>query len=179
MGVDITEKQFDIEQWRSVVGYEGFYEVSSLGRVRRVGKATGAITGHILAILPITHGYLGCRLSKNNHAKTVRLHQIVASAFLGSCPKGYEINHKDSDKRNCSPNNLEYVTHQENQAQAINNGLYKRGRELPQAKLSEEDVREIRRLRGVISQRQLAKQFNVSQPLIKEIQLGRIWTHIK
>jgi len=179
MAEGITEKQFNTEQWRPVERYEGVYEVSNLGRVRRIGKATGAITGHLLATVPIAQGYLRCHLSKNNHSKTVRLHQIVASAFLGLCPEGYEINHKDGDKTNCCRSNLEYLTHRENQAQAIIKGLYKRGMKLPQAKLTDETVREIRHLRGVVSQRQLSKRFNVSQPLIKEVQLGRIWTHIE
>jgi len=55
---------------------------------------------------------------------------------------------------------------------------YYQGEQLPQTKLAEPDVREIRRLRGMESQRRLARRFGVSQHLIKEIQLRRIWKHI-
>lgn len=177
--MDITEKQFDVEQWRPVVGYEGFYEVSNLGRVRRVGRATGARLLRVLKMHPLIHGYLGCHLSKANRTKTAKLHQLVAMAFLGECPRGCEVNHKDGDKTNCCHNNLEYVSHQYNQAHAVKLGLYRHGEQLPQAKLAEQDVREIRRLRGVESQRHLAGRFGVSQHLIKEIQLRRVWKHIR
>ena len=94
------------EIWKDVVGYEGLYEVSNLGRVRRDGK--------ILKPTKIKNGYLYVGLHKNGIQKTVRVHRLVASAFIPNPQNLPCVNHKDEDKTNNAVDNLEWCTSQYN-----------------------------------------------------------------
>ena len=95
----------EIEEFRDIPGYEGMYEVSNLGRVRRDGK--------ILKPLKDS-GYLQVHLSKNGIAKKVLIHRLVALAFLPNPQNLPCINHKDEDKTNNYVNNLEWCTYEYN-----------------------------------------------------------------
>lgn len=89
-----------IEEWREVPGYEGLYEVSDWGRIRRNGK--------ILKTRNNGHGYLHVDLCKNGLVKTINIHRLVALAFLQN-PNNYpQINHIDEDKTNNAVENLEW-----------------------------------------------------------------------
>ncbi len=103
------------EIWKPCVGFENFYEVSDLGRVRRTGK-------DVLAFKKHSGGYVMVCLHVNRPAyRTV--HSLVCEAFIGPRPEGAEINHRDANKQNNYPSNLEYVTHAENMRHAVENGL--------------------------------------------------------
>ncbi len=100
-----------IEIWKRVEDWP--YEVSSLGNVRRIG----ATKNHVLVASdtamnrPQRHLYYCVRLSKPGCAKKFWVHRLVAEAFLGPCPIGHEVNHKDHIKKNNCIDNLEYITH--------------------------------------------------------------------
>ena len=171
------------ERWRYVVGWEGWYEVSSLGRVRRAGKAGhGTYVGRILKPFRGGAGYSMMRLCRDSWEGRYYVHQLVALAFLDPCPPGYEMNHKDGCKGNNSTSNLEWLSHSENIAHAYRTGLKKpsapRGQAHYRAKLTEADVRAIRAARGHVTGLELARRFAVSDRLISEVQLRRIWKHI-
>jgi hypothetical protein len=116
----------EIEVWKSVVGYEGLYEVSNFGRVKRIAPARGTQVGHIFNPAPDKKGYLRTRLTNvNGQAKTVKVHRIVAQAFHEN-PLNYpEVNHKDANKRNNYAYNLEWCTGLQNSRHAAENGLLK------------------------------------------------------
>ena len=99
----------NIELWLPVVGYEGFYEVSNLGNVRRVGKTTP-----LVLCTNNKHHYATVSLCKENKKKTHLVHVLVAKAFLGLPKDGYEVNHKNENKLDNRANNLEWVTRKEN-----------------------------------------------------------------
>lgn len=121
------------EQWRAVVGYEGTYEVSNFGAVRRSGKAArngngrggGARIGLQLKHHLVNGGYQVVQLWQDGRPKTRLVHRLVTEAFLGPVPNGCEVNHKDGNKLNNSCANLEYVTHSENNRHAYQTGLRK------------------------------------------------------
>lgn len=94
------------EIWKPVVGYEGLYEVSSLGRVKSLKYGREKI------LKPLKHrdGYLQVGLYKNEKQKRFFVHRLVAEAFLSN-PKGlHEINHLDEDKSNNSISNIEWAS---------------------------------------------------------------------
>lgn len=104
------------KEWRAVVGYEGFYEVSEDGEVRSISRVvpsrfkTRKIKGRTLLANKDKDGYLTVTLSKKNKITTKRVHRLVAEAFIPN-PKGLPvINHKDETKDNNNFKNLEWCT---------------------------------------------------------------------
>lgn len=105
------------EEWRDIVGYEGIYLVSDQGRVYSIPR------GLYLRPRPNSRGYLRTILSHKSVPWDVRIHVIVAAAFLGACPVHKEPNHLNGIKTDNRASNLEYVTHQENVQHAYDIGL--------------------------------------------------------
>jgi hypothetical protein len=125
------------DDWRPVPGTEGRVEVSSRGRVR-LREADGWVA---LRRYPYGPGYLGVYFEGRGHY----VHELVALAFLGPRPLGYEIDHVDGRRRNNRAEKLEYVTPGENQRRAYALGLRTdRGEAHHLARLTEADVRLIR-----------------------------------
>ena len=95
------------EIWKPVVGYEKWYEVSNKGRVRRIG-------GKILKQRPNQHGYPLTTICTDGKVRTIAVHRMVAMAFVPN-PRGVKcVNHIDENKANNNAENLEWVTHKEN-----------------------------------------------------------------
>jgi len=109
------------------------------------------------------------------------VHRVVAAAFLGPRPDGHVINHKNGDKADNRAENLEYLTPSDNAIHAYRTGLQQRGEKHGRAKLTDENVAEIREryTGGWGQQAQLAREYGVSQGLISQIVRGEIWTHLE
>ena len=107
------------EIWKDVVGWEGLYQVSSLGRVKslprlnRTPTTTYISKERLLTPQLSKGGYYRVVLSKDGKSKHFFIHRLVAEAFIG-VNKGMTINHKDEDKSNNRADNLEYMTRAEN-----------------------------------------------------------------
>lgn len=92
------------EAWKDILGYEGIYQVSNLGRVKSLSRIIlGAIpkrTKDIILKLKITaSGYVVVNLNKNGKYSTKFVHRLVADAFLPN--RGFhQVNHKDENKQN-------------------------------------------------------------------------------
>lgn len=128
------------EIWKDIEGFEGYYQVSNLGRVKSLDreivfnngkseKAKTMIRGRILSITKQTQGYSQVGLCKNGTQKSYRLNRLVAKAFIPNPFGKPEVNHIDGNKDNNRADNLEWVTSQENSIHALKNGLitpYKR-----------------------------------------------------
>jgi HNH endonuclease/NUMOD4 motif len=114
------------ETWRPVLGYEGLYEVSDLGRVRsldrivRNGYGTRKHAGRILALGKRT--YWLATLSKDGVRKSHDVHVLVAEAFLGPRPPGMYCCHHDDDKDNNRADNLRWDTPGNNNRDTVRNG---------------------------------------------------------
>lgn len=108
------------EKWRDIRNYEGIYQVSTLGRVKRIDKKSARLKeGCYLKLSDHYKGYLTVKLLE----KRFFVHKLVAQAFIGDRQVGCQINHKDCDKTNNVPSNLEYVTQKQNMTHAKKNGL--------------------------------------------------------
>ena len=165
------------EEWRAVVGYEGLYEVSNLGRVRRVGAGRGATVGRILETRSDRNGYRFVELTHHGQRHGVSVHRLVAAAFLGPSPEGQQVNHIDRDKMNSALSNLEYVTPSENVAHAYRTGVVPRqGIRHGMAKLTEEQVRAIRAASGTL--KEIGDRFGVHLSTIHLIRSEKHWRHL-
>lgn len=101
-----------IEEWRDVVGYEGLYKVSSYGRIKSYHKRYKK--PRILKTSMTTTGYRKVELRKNKVKKSLKIHRLVAEAFISNEEKKPYVNHLDSNPLNNNVNNLEWCTQKEN-----------------------------------------------------------------
>ena len=98
------------EQWRPVVGFEGLYSISDAGRLRSEQPTLAHRAGYIHKGFRRKIGYLTYALAKNGKERALLAHRLIAEAFIGLCPRGYQCNHKDGNKANNAIDNLEWVT---------------------------------------------------------------------
>lgn len=169
-------------EWRDIPGYEGFYQVSNTGLVRRIKSAKGTHVGKILVRGISAAGYPYHILCVNAKGKNWRVHQLVMLAFVGVAPAGMEINHKSGIKTDNRLENLEYVTHQENITHTIElKGCAVQGTKNHNAKLNDERVREIRRLysSGLMPIYKLAPIYGVSRTVIWSVVHHLKWKHVE
>lgn len=113
-------------EWKPIKGYEGLYEVSNDGRVRRIRFINGSHNFEKIKECKQTlnsWGYMTVNLCKNGKSNTKRVHRLVAIAFLGE--SDLQIDHIDGNKQNNRLDNLEYVTPKENTNRAWNKGIAK------------------------------------------------------
>jgi hypothetical protein len=103
------------EIWKDIIGYEGLYQVSNLGRVKSLGNDKSK-KEKILKIRIGTKGYFIANIRKDKKSKAIDVHQLVAIAFLNHTPCGFKlvVNHIDFNKQNNNVDNLEIITHREN-----------------------------------------------------------------
>ena len=113
----------DFELWKDVKDYEGLYQVSTFGRVRSLDKYIDVKIrnvdkvlkqGKILKPVCNKNGYLKVNLCKNGKVKIYSLHRLVAKTFIPNPDNLPCVNHKDEDKTNNYPYNLEWCTHEYN-----------------------------------------------------------------
>jgi HNH endonuclease/NUMOD4 motif len=177
------EFNFEAEEWRPVVGYEGIYEVSNLGRFRRIVGGVATYAGRIMSPPLDGSGYPQVWLcAYPRPARREKLHILVAEAFIGPRPPGKEINHKNANKTDARVENLEYITHKENNQHAFRLGLvpipHCKGEHVGTSRLTEEQVRQIHAMKGTMSHEAIAKQFDVCRQTVTSIFAGRLWKHI-
>ena len=112
----------ELEIWKPIKDFEGLYEVSNFGRVRRVFRYGRPYV--TLCKPKITKdGYFETTLVKDNKYKHIRTHRLVAQAFCDNPESKNEVNHIDGDKLNNFSENLEWCTSRENQIHAYKLGL--------------------------------------------------------
>lgn len=106
-----------MEDWKEIKDFEGIYEVSNLGNVKRVK------TQQILKLRKHSAGYFSVCLWKEGKDYYRFVHRLVASAFIENTDNKKEVNHKDGVKTKNTVDNLEWVTPKENQRHAVTIGL--------------------------------------------------------
>ena len=168
------------EMWRAIPDYEGWYEISDWGNIKRVRTGPGIFVGRILRQSLDGDGYHQISLSKLGDIRTIKVHKLVMLSFIGPRPEGKQINHKDGNKDNNHLDNLEYLTQSENMTHAYDTGLESQlGEKNACSKLTEDNVHEIRRCFGHESQRSMAKRFGVAPETINGVIKGRNWSYLK
>jgi len=177
------------EEWRPVVGYEGLYEVSSLGRVKSVPRFVKSKNQHSKytrmaaggALSPrADHQYLRVNLYKHGTPRRVTVHRLVLEAFVGPKSGDVQCCHNNGDCTDNRPENLRWGTFRENMADRDKHGKTAVGALNGFAKLTMCDVKIIRNLydKTDLVQDEIAKIFNVTQSHVSRIVCGNNWRHV-
>jgi hypothetical protein len=166
--------------WAAVVGYEGVYEVSDLGRVRSLDRIISSghrRKGKLLRFLSYKVRYLQVMLSNANVQKCRDVHVLVLTAFQGERPSPeHEARHLNGVRFDNRSSNLAWGTVEENTADKDLHGQVLRGEAHTLAKLTESDVKAIRASKR--PQRELAAAFGVSQTQVSRVIRGVRWAHL-
>ena len=102
------------EEWRSIEGYEQLYEISSMGRVKSLPRNGTTKKERILKLKLTKDKYYEVTLHKNNSPKCIRVHRLVAKAFIDNPLNKSQVNHKNFDRLDNRVENLEWNTPKEN-----------------------------------------------------------------
>lgn len=169
------------EKWKDIEGYSGYYQISSLGRVKSLvrqdtkGRNVG---GKYLHSSKDKDGYLQIGLCKLGKKKKVKIHRLVAETFIPNPDNKPQVNHKDGDRGNPERHNLEWMTDEENKKHSRESlGNTVEGEKNPQSVLTKERVLEIRR--SVLPAKDLAVRFNVCIETIYNVKSYRAWKYLK
>lgn len=181
-------------EWRSVIGFEGLYEVSDAGLVRSVARTVvdyggrgGARRERSYKSMPIAlhkpkskNGRVCVTLKKEGKATQRLVSHLVAFAFLGPRPDGHHIAHNDGNLDNNSLANLRYATPKENAADKLLHGTQTFGEQHHCSKLTHRDVSMVCQLRDIGYSSRRIKQIldlPVSSTAIRHIMAGRTWNY--
>ena len=170
------------EEWRQVVGWEGEYAVSNLGRVRSDRTCRGTRAGRILKPKRCKAGYLHVRLCKNYTHLQQGIHRLVAAAFIGPA-QGLQVNHRNGIKDDNRADNLEWVTQSENlrHSARVLGKMPPRGEAHYRASLTDADVERIRLARsskkfGAVTT--IARELGVSRQAAWRAAVNDTWKHM-
>lgn len=163
-------------EYKSIPGMDG-YLAGSDGEIysTKQGKLK-----RLTASPTIDNGYLHVGLYLNDRRKTINVHRLVALAWHGERPsKNHQIRHLNGNQLDNRPCNLEYGTSEQNYRDRDIHGTTAKGERIGTSKLTEDQVREIRRLFAEgATKLGLSKQFGVSRPMIRSIVERKWWKHV-
>lgn len=165
------------EIWRPVKNYEGYYEISNLGRLISLNYRKNG-SKHFLKTNINSNGYEQVRLNVNKIGKNKKIHRLVAESFIENTDNKKCVNHKDSNRCNNRLDNLEWCTHSENTIHGFkNNSIFRpSGEDCKISKLNNKNVIEI--FKSIKSHRQLAKDYGVTKSTITLIKSKKTWKQI-
>lgn len=111
-------------KWKDIVGYENEYQINQFGEIRTLKDSPKLKKYDVLKPqISKRNGYVYQMLYKNGKEKLLRVHRLVAMAFLPNPNNLPQVNHKDGNKQNNSVDNLEWCEQSDNMKHAYKNGL--------------------------------------------------------
>lgn len=177
-----------MEIWKDIPGYERYYQASNKGKIkslqrtitRKSKRCTYPVKERILKQRITKTGYYIVFLYDNTGAKNIKVHRLVALAFILNPEKKPQVNHINGIKTDNWLENLEWCTQKENTVHAVKIGTFSRkGSKHPLSKLNEKNILCIRKLHEKgCSIKSLSKRFKVSLSQINRIVNRKMWTHI-
>lgn len=159
------------ENWQPVVGWDGWYEVSDLGRVRSLPRASGH-RGRVLKHCITPKHYPQVVLCRPGvRPKSYGVHRLVLETFVGPCPDGTEACHNNGVWADCRLVNLRWDTRKSNHADKLKHGTHNGGTRHYRALFTPEQARQIRAMAG--SHAAIAKKLGVSTTCVQKIKSGK------
>lgn len=159
------------EVWKPVVGFEDTYEISDVGRIRRIAPPLIFLDGWT-----DKGGYKRVFLRGHGRRPQFGIHRLVYAAFHGPLEDGKEVAHLDGNPANNAAGNLALVTPAENTAHKKLHGTFQTGEQHPRSKLRREDIEAIKaKAASGVRTRDIAEEFGVGSIHIRRIVLGKRW----
>jgi hypothetical protein len=172
-----------VEQWKPVVGFEDYYEVSDQGRLRSLERVVYAPYGNNQRTVkprilkPSRRAYLSITFSVDGVLTYKNVHVVVLEAFAGLRPQGTQTRHLNGINYDNRLTNLVWGTAKENHADMVVHGVAPIGAKNGRAKLSDAEIRAIR-TNTTSSRWMLAEQYGVTTTTIGHIINQKGWTHV-
>jgi hypothetical protein len=164
-------------KWQSIPGFAN-YEIDTHGNACRVWRyVSGEVKKYPLLPDIDKRGRKRFALCLNGKARRILASRLVLMTFIGPCPDGMEACHENGDCTDNRLENLRWDTHSSNLLDRRRHGTNVQGEMVNTAKLTEDAVREIRRVGYPV--RQHAVKFGVSEALISQVLKRRIWQHVQ
>lgn len=167
------------EIWRPIKDFAE-YEISNQGRIRAY-IYRGKLYSVPRILQPTLHdGYLRIKLNNGNNTYTRRfVHDLVLETFINNAPEGFECSHLNGNRCDNKVENLIWESRLENQRRRIQHGTTNRGENHGQAKLTQEEVNEIRNLsqQGYYNNT-IARKFGISSSHVSRIVNHKFWKEI-
>ena len=161
-----------MENWKDILGYEGIYQVSDHGNIKK-------LPNYIMSKQKTLKGYLSIRLNKQGIGKGFKIHRLVAIAFIPNSENKPQVNHINGNKTDNRVENLEWCTGSENIIHAVINNLKAKGEQIKSSKMSTVNILEIKNLlKGNFPCSEISERFNVSRGAISQIKNKTTWKHI-
>ena len=166
------------EEWRDIPGFEGMFQVSSMGRVKSLDRIVGGAGGRT-RVFPGSMrsfgragaGYRNVTLGKNGRRRTFRLHRLVLSVFVGPCPEGFQGSHLNGDPGDNRLCNLKWESARDNHMRQWDHGTRP-------SVLTREDVIEIRARRAAGEPfRTIFPDYSAAESTITQAASGHTWSH--
>ena len=175
-----------IDIWKPVKGYEGFYEVSSTGKVKSIprtimrkdGKPYRVKKERLMKLYVDEDGYHRVELQNAGSAFKTFAHRLVAQSFIPNPKNKPQVNHINGIKDDNRVENLEWVTLQENRDHAVANGLVadQRGMKNPANTLNEKQVLKIVKLKKEGFQpAEIARKIDIPHSNVRNVYYGYTW----
>ena len=167
------------EIWLAMKGFEGRYEISSLGRIRRLFTSAQHKAFGIFTPRADQYGYSRTTLRDDSgRVRRISVHVAVLESFVGDRPKGHDASHINGIRTDNRLENLRWETASDNHQRKLEHGTLVHGEAHKCSKLKENEVIQIRR-RAMSGERKrkLAREFGVSGTLVCRIVAGKAWPH--
>jgi hypothetical protein len=172
------------EQWAPIPGFDGFYEVSTQGRVKSLERTVFRSDGQCMTVKQCIikphrrkSGYVHVVLRKDNTAYTRTVHRLVLEAFVGLRPHGMECCHCNGIPDDNRLANLRWDTPLGNGFDRKAHGTANQGFSNPRARLTPAEIVAIRRAEG--SNSKVAAAFGVSAETVRRIRKGIRWSFVE
>lgn len=176
------------EIWKDIIGYEGLYQISNLGRVKslektvKVGKQYNRFPEKILSNKCLDkNGYNIFSANKDGLQKTLKVHREVAKCFIPNPENKPQVNHINGIKNDNRVENLEWCTNRENINHAYFNKLCvaAKGSKCGASKYKEDDILKIRKMaENGILHKDIAIMYKMSKKNVHNIINRKSWNHI-